>query len=90
MKTLQRTLSIIKPDAVERGATGDIINTLLQNGFRIIGMKMLHINKAQAEGFYAVHVHHARSSSRSPISFPAARSLSSRWRRKRPSQITAS
>ncbi|HVP53794.1 MAG TPA: nucleoside-diphosphate kinase [Candidatus Eisenbacteria bacterium] len=57
MKTLQRTLSIIKPDAFEKGATGDIINILLQNGFRILGMKMLHINKAQAEGFYAVHVH---------------------------------
>ena len=57
MKTLQRTLSIVKPDAVEKGGTGDIVNTLLQNGFRIVGMKMLHINKAQAEGFYAVHVH---------------------------------
>ncbi len=56
MKTLQRTLSIIKPDAVERGAAGDIINTLLENKFRIVGMKMLHINKTQAEGFYAVHV----------------------------------
>jgi nucleoside-diphosphate kinase len=55
MKTLQRTLSIIKPDAVEKGAVGDIINTLLQNNFRIIGLKTLHINKAQAEGFYAVH-----------------------------------
>ena len=57
MKTLQRTLSIIKPDAVAKNATGDIIHTLLQNNFRIIGMKMLHINKHQAEGFYAVHVH---------------------------------
>ena len=56
MKTLQRTLSIIKPDAVQKNAAGDIIHTLLQNNFRIIGMKMLHINKAQAEGFYAVHV----------------------------------
>ncbi len=56
MKTLQRTLSIIKPDAVAKNATGDILNTLLQNNFRIIGMKMLHITKAQAEGFYAVHV----------------------------------
>jgi nucleoside-diphosphate kinase len=56
MKTLQRTLSIIKPDAVAKNATGDIIHTLLQSNFRIIGMKMLHITKAQAEGFYAVHV----------------------------------
>jgi len=57
MKTLQRTLSIIKPDAVEKGAAGDIINTLLHSNFRIVAMKMLHINKPQAEGFYAVHVH---------------------------------
>src|SRR6516162_8142013 len=57
MQTLQRTLSIVKPDAVQKGAAGDIINTLVQYGFRIIGMKMLHIDKAQAEGFYAVHVH---------------------------------
>jgi nucleoside-diphosphate kinase len=55
MKTIQRTLSIIKPDAFERDATGDIVQTLLQNKFRIIGMKMLHITKGQAEGFYAVH-----------------------------------
>ena len=56
MKTLQRTLSIIKPDALQRaGATGDIISRLEQNGFRIIGAKMLEITKAQAAGFYAVH-----------------------------------
>ena len=57
MKTLERTLSIVKPDAVEKAATGDIIHTLLHHNFRIVGMKMLHINKAQAEGFYAVHAH---------------------------------
>lgn len=57
MKTLQRTLSIVKPDAVGKGATGDIIHTLEQSSFRIVGMKMLHINKPQAEGFYAVHAH---------------------------------
>jgi nucleoside-diphosphate kinase len=55
METLQRTFSIIKPDAVGKGATGDIIHMLQEKGFRIIGMKMLEINKAQAEGFYAVH-----------------------------------
>ncbi|HYE24904.1 MAG TPA: nucleoside-diphosphate kinase [Clostridia bacterium] len=56
MKTLQRTLAIVKPDAVQKGAAGDIIATIEQNGFRIIGIKMLHLNRAQAEGFYAVHV----------------------------------
>jgi nucleoside-diphosphate kinase len=55
MKTLQRTFSIIKPDAVAKGATGDILKTLQEKGFRIIGMKMLEITKQQAEGFYAVH-----------------------------------
>jgi nucleoside-diphosphate kinase len=55
MDTLQRTFSIIKPDAVAKSATGDIIHMLQEKGFRIIGLKMLEINKAQAEGFYAVH-----------------------------------
>jgi nucleoside-diphosphate kinase len=55
MKTLERTLTIIKPDAVEKGAVGEITALLQNAGFRIIGMKMLHISKAQAEGFYAVH-----------------------------------
>ena len=55
MQTLQRTFSIIKPDAVAKGATGDIINMIQEKGFRIIGMKMLEITKHQAEGFYAVH-----------------------------------
>ena len=55
MKTLQRTFSIIKPDAVAKAATGDILRALQEKGFRIIGMKMLEITKEQAEGFYAVH-----------------------------------
>jgi len=55
LKTLQRTFAIIKPDAVAKNATGDIISTINSNGFRIIGMKQLHITKSQAEGFYAVH-----------------------------------
>jgi nucleoside-diphosphate kinase len=56
MKTIQRTFAIVKPDAVEKNVTGEIINMIEKSGFRIIGAKMLHINKAQAEGFYAVHV----------------------------------
>jgi nucleoside-diphosphate kinase len=55
MKTLERTLAIVKPDAVSRNATGDIIATIQANGFQIIGMKMLHISKEEAQGFYAVH-----------------------------------
>ncbi|HEU5402424.1 MAG TPA: nucleoside-diphosphate kinase [Terriglobales bacterium] len=56
MKTLQRTLAIIKPDAVAKNVSGDIISTIEANGFRICGIKMLHLKKAQAAGFYAVHV----------------------------------
>lgn len=56
MKTLQRTLAIIKPDAVKKNAAGDILAIIQKNGFHIVGMKQLHITKEQAEGFYAVHV----------------------------------
>jgi nucleoside-diphosphate kinase len=55
MQTLERTLSIIKPDAVGKGAAGDILCIIQKAGFRIVGMKMLEITKQQAEGFYAVH-----------------------------------
>jgi nucleoside-diphosphate kinase len=55
MKTLQRTFSIIKPDAVAKNAIGDILKTLEEKGFRILGMKMLELTKQEAEGFYAVH-----------------------------------
>jgi nucleoside-diphosphate kinase len=55
METLQRTFSIVKPDAVAKNATGDIIRMIQEQGFRVIGMKMLEISKHQAEGFYAVH-----------------------------------
>ena len=55
MKTLQRTLTIVKPDAVAKNAVGDIIEQFEKNGFRILAMKMLEISKYQAEQFYAVH-----------------------------------
>ena len=55
MKTLQRTLAIIKPDAVSRGAMGDIVTTIEKRGFTILSVKMLRITRKQAEGFYAVH-----------------------------------
>ncbi|QQF77418.1 nucleoside-diphosphate kinase [Histophilus somni] len=53
--TLEQTLAIIKPDAVERNLIGNIISRLEDKGFQIIAMKMLHLNKEQAEGFYAEH-----------------------------------
>jgi nucleoside-diphosphate kinase len=55
MKTLQWTLTIIKPDAVRKHGIGDIIEQFEKNGFRILCMKMLEISKHQAEQFYAVH-----------------------------------
>src|ERR1700704_5705325 len=55
MKTLQRTFTIIKPDAVRKNAIGDIIEQFEKNGFRILSIKMLEISKHQAEQFYAVH-----------------------------------
>ena len=55
MKTLQRTLTIVKPDAVHKKAIGDIIEQFERNDFHILCMKMLEISKHQAEQFYAVH-----------------------------------
>lgn len=52
---LERTFAMIKPDAVSAGHTGDILNMIEQNGFRIIALKMLRIGKPEAEAFYAVH-----------------------------------
>lgn len=49
------TFGIIKPDAVMNGHQGKIIDKILGNGFGIRGMKLIHMTKAEAEGFYAVH-----------------------------------
>lgn len=49
------TLGIIKPDAVSAGKTGRIIQRILDDGFRIRGLKLLHMTRAEAVGFYAVH-----------------------------------
>jgi nucleoside-diphosphate kinase len=53
MSTL--TFGIIKPDAVAAGNSGKIIDRILQAGFKIRGLKLIHQSKKQAEGFYAVH-----------------------------------
>jgi nucleoside-diphosphate kinase len=52
---MQRTFTILKPDTVKAGNCGAIIDRLEKEGFRIRGMKMLHLTKAEAEGFYHVH-----------------------------------
>jgi nucleoside-diphosphate kinase len=51
----ERTLSIIKPDAVEQRNVGNIIAMIEGAGLEILGMRMIHLTRAQAEGFYAVH-----------------------------------
>ena len=52
---IERTLSIIKPDAVARNAIGAIIARLEDAGLRVVAARMLHLNREGAEGFYAVH-----------------------------------
>ena len=52
---MERTLSIIKPDAVSAGLIGEIIRHLEQEKFQIVAMKMVRLSLAEAEGFYAVH-----------------------------------
>ncbi len=52
---MERTLSIIKPDGVKRGLIGEVIRMLEKNNLNIVAMKMVHMTKPQAEGFYAVH-----------------------------------
>ena len=50
-----RTFSIIKPDATRRNITGKVTTMLEDAGLRVVASKRLHLTKAQAEGFYAVH-----------------------------------
>ena len=52
---MQRTLSIIKPDGVEKNIIGKIYSRFEKAGLKIIEAKMLHLSREQAEGFYAVH-----------------------------------
>lgn len=52
---MQRTLSIVKPDGVRKGVVGEVVRRFEKEGIRIVAMKMLHLTKGQAEGFYAVH-----------------------------------
>nr|WP_297458938.1 nucleoside-diphosphate kinase [uncultured Halomonas sp.] len=51
----QRTLSIIKPDAVAKNVIGEIIGRFEKAGLKVVAAKMLHLSKEQAEGFYAEH-----------------------------------
>lgn len=52
---LERTLSIIKPDAVKKNVIGKILSRFEEAGLRVIAARMMHLSRAEAEGFYAVH-----------------------------------
>ena len=52
---MQRTFSIVKPDAVRKGQTGAVLAMIEAAGFRLVAIKRLSISKQQAAGFYAVH-----------------------------------
>ena len=52
---LQRTLAIVKPDGVQKGVAGQVIDRIEKEGFRIVAMRLHHLSRAEAEGFYAVH-----------------------------------
>ncbi len=55
MSQLERTLAIIKPDAVERRIAGQILSIIEQNGFRILGLRLERLTAPEAEAFYAIH-----------------------------------
>lgn len=52
---MQRTFTILKPDTVQAGNTGLVIDRIIKEGFRVRAAKLMHLTKAQAEGFYYVH-----------------------------------
>ncbi len=52
---MERTLSIIKPDGVEKNVIGEVISRFEKNGLRVVALKRIHLTKSGAEGFYAVH-----------------------------------
>lgn len=51
----ERTLAIIKPDALTKGVIGQFINRIEENGLKVVAMRMQQLSKEKAEGFYAVH-----------------------------------
>jgi nucleoside-diphosphate kinase len=52
---IQRTLAIIKPDAVAARRIGDIVSFVEKNGFKIVAARLIHMTRREAEGFYQVH-----------------------------------
>lgn len=58
MSRVERTLSIVKPDAVARGKTGEIVARIEASGLRLVALRLVRLSRSGAEGFY--HVHRAR------------------------------
>jgi len=52
---MERTLSIVKPDGIQKHLIGEVIKRFESSGLKVIGLKMISMNKKEAEGFYAVH-----------------------------------
>src|SRR3972149_5434588 len=52
---MERTLSIVKPDGVQKHLTGEVIKRFESHGLKVVGLKMIAMDKREAEGFYAVH-----------------------------------
>jgi len=52
---VERTLCIVKPDAVEKRTAGAILGRIEEGGFKVVALRMMHLSRAAAEGFYAVH-----------------------------------
>ena len=52
---LQRTLAIVKPDGVQKGVAGQVIDRIEREGFRIVAMRLHRLTRVEAEGFYAIH-----------------------------------
>jgi len=52
---IEQTLAIVKPDGVARNLVGEVVRRIEAGGLKIKALKMVHLSKAQAEGFYAVH-----------------------------------
>ena len=73
----ERTFSIIKPDAVKAGKAGQILARIEKAGFKLVALRMRHLTKAEAEGFY--HVHKARPFFGSLVRLHDVRARASRW-----------
>jgi nucleoside-diphosphate kinase len=52
---MEKTLAIVKPDGVSRGIIGEVVKRIEADGLKIIAMKLIHMTRPQAQGFYAVH-----------------------------------